>query len=87
MNNKKIILKQIKKHNGELVLDLFEVVKLEGFYEDEEDYYYIYRNLIGEKIYSSCVGSFIPLKSQLNRKYYNELLRIFNLNLPKKENK
>jgi len=80
MNNKKIILKQIEKHKGELVLDMFKVVMLVGFSEDEEDYYYEYLEANGEVIKSSCVGDFIPLKDSLPKKQYQYLCDVFYIN-------
>jgi len=80
VGNKEKILKVIKQHKGELVLDLFKVVRLKGFYETEEDYYYVYEQIPGETFYSSCVGSFIPLKGKIDKEHYDELVRVFGLN-------
>ncbi len=78
-SNKKLIKDKIKKYKNQLVLDGFNVVLLEGFAEDTEDYYYIY---LGERgrYWSSCVGAFIPLKDFLPKKIYESLKYVFGLN-------
>lgn len=81
MNNYKRIMKEVDKHRGELVLDIFEIVRLEGFHEDEDDYYYVFRTLYKGVIRSSCVGGFTPLKGRLRKKEYKELERVWELNV------
>jgi len=83
MDNYKRIIKEIRKHRGELVLDIFEVVRLEGFHEDEDDYYYVFKSLYRGRFYSSCVGEFVPLKGRLSKKEYKELERVWELNVIK----
>ena len=72
--------REVEKHKGELVLDMFNVVMLVGFSEDSEDYYYEYLQSNGETIKSSCVGDFIPLKDSLPKKQYAYLCDIFYIN-------
>lgn len=49
------------KHFNEPVLDMFRVVRLIGWGQDEHDSYYIYQAAGGEVYRSSTVGGFIPL--------------------------
>lgn len=79
-DNKKKILKEIEEHEGELVLDLFEVVKLVGFGEDEDDYYYRYLSLDRGLYRSSCVLGFMSLKGKLDDDNYKRLESIWKLN-------
>jgi len=87
MANKKYFENRVKKHLGKLVLDSFEVVRLEGFYDGEDDYYYIFRSIdrgINKgRYYSSCCMSFVPLKGKITHAEYEGLVRVFNLNIPK----
>ena len=80
MDNLTIIKDFVNKHRGELVLDTFDVVMLEGF-EDvpDEDYYWI---VTGEKgtYWTSCVSVLYPLKNVLPEEQYNRMLEIYNLN-------
>jgi len=75
------ILEFIEKHKGELLLDFHEVVRLVGFDEDEDDYYYVLHSLRSGKYLESCVGSLCPLKGFIPDKEYNELVRVFDLNI------
>ena len=81
LGSRKRITKEINKHKGELVLDVFEIVSLEGFHEDEEDYYYVFRSLYKGVFRSSCVGGFTPLKGRLKKEEYKELERLWELNV------
>ena len=49
------------KHFNEPVIDMFEVVRLIGWGQDEHDSYFIYLHRGGEISRSSTVGGFIPL--------------------------
>ena len=76
------ILEFVEKHKGELVLDLHEVVKLVGFEDIEnDDYYYVCLSLIKGKYLESCVGNLYPLKGVLPDNEYDELIRVFDLNI------
>ena len=80
--NKKRILKFVEQHKNELVLDLFEVVRLLGFYEDEDDYYYKVQSTGTTGVYfTSCVGRLYPLKGALSENEYNTINQIFNMNI------
>lgn len=75
------ILAFIEKHKGEIVLeDVGGVVRLDGFYEDEMDYYYKVFKLGSGTVMYSCVGGLIPLKGYIPDKEYDRVERIFNLN-------
>jgi hypothetical protein len=79
-DNKKFFKRFVSKHKGELVLDCFDVVRLDGFAEDDIDYYYICTGRRGEE-WISCVGALYPLKGILPEKQYERLLKVFNLNV------
>ena len=85
MASKKHFENRVKKHLGELVLDLFKVVRLEGFYDGADDYYYIYRDIDRGmnkgRYYSTCCCSFVPLKGKIKKAEYKNLVRVFNLNI------
>ena len=77
---KKQILKEIEQYRNTLVLNMFEVCRLEGFDEDEEDYYYVLRNVRGGFTFLSCVGGFIPLYKKIDEKDYDHLEMWFQMN-------
>jgi hypothetical protein len=77
--NKIRILKEIKKHKGEICLYCLNMIKLLGFAEDDDDYYYRVQTLTKGEQWYSCVGGLIYLK-QLPKKDYKEIKRIFELN-------
>ena len=85
MASKKHFENYVKKHLGEMVLDGFEVVRLEGFYDGAEDYYYIFRSIdrgVNKgRYYCSCCISFVPLKKKIKKAEYKNLVRVFNLNI------
>ena len=69
------------KHKGELMLNYFEVVRLDGLADiPDDDYCYVVSGEKG-KHYISCVGRIFPLKGQLSDESYNEIERVFNLNI------
>lgn len=71
------VIEFIEKHKGELVLDGFSVVKLEGFSEDEDDYYYCVINDEGERYQLSCLIGLILLKDKIEEIDYQKLEEIF----------
>ena len=73
--------KEVEKYKGQLVLDSFDVVMIEDFMSDNEDNYYGFRTWTNKHYWSSCVGSFTPLKRRLSKKEYSRLLYQFNLNI------
>lgn len=81
-NHEKRIKAFIKKHKGEVLLYLFDLVRLDGFYEDELDYYYTVMSLHDGITHESCVMRPILLKGFIPKKDYDSLRRIFDLNLP-----
>ena len=80
-DSKQEILEYIEKHKGELVLSHHEAVRLVGFDEDEDDYYYVVHSLKSGKYLESCVGSLCPLKGFLPDEEYDKLVRVFDLNI------
>lgn len=80
-DNKRSILAEIKTHKGEIGLYGLELIKLIGFKEDEDDYYYYAQGLQhdGEPMWYSAVGRVVWLKP-LPKKEYAEIERMFNLN-------
>ena len=55
------ILEEITKHFNEPILIGGDLVRLIGFAEDPDDYYYICQHFGGKLVYNSCVGGLIPL--------------------------
>jgi hypothetical protein len=77
----KYIKKFVKKHKGELVIDGFSIVMLEGYRDiPEDDYYWELFKIRTGRYLSSCVGGLIPLKGVLSDEDYNEIKRAFDLN-------
>jgi hypothetical protein len=71
----------VETHKGELMLDYFDVVRLIGFDEDDDDCYYKVQ-AVKRGVYStSCIGWLIPLKGVLPKEDYSDLERVFNLNV------
>lgn len=85
MANRKHFENRVKKHLGEMVLNGFEAVRLEGFYDGEDDYYYIFRTIdrgVNKgRYYSTCCCPFVPLKGKIKKAEYKDLVRVFNLNI------
>jgi len=77
---KKEIMDFIRLHEGELVLDFFEVVRLIGFAEDEDDYYYIVNDTKRGEVWESCCMLLIPLKRVLPDEHYERLDNTFKYN-------
>lgn len=77
--NLRIIKNQFKKHKGQYVINHGVVQRLIAIGTDDSDYYYIFWD--GRKtIWSTCVGTFVPLKGKIEDKHYNEFGRIAKLN-------
>lgn len=73
------IFNQYYLHKGEIVLDVFDVVRLIELEMDDDDYYYVFNDR--KKIFwSSCVGSFIPLRNKITDVEYKRLESWFNMN-------
>jgi hypothetical protein len=71
--------KELKFYKDTLVLDLFEVVRLVGVLEDEDDNYWIFDTEHGI-VHSSCVMNWTPLKGYIPTEQYDRLVRIWNFN-------
>ena len=71
-------LKQI--HNHICMLYDFKLVRLIGFGEDDEDYYYVVKNRQGKIWWASCVGWCYSIKHYLPEERYSQTENIFNLN-------
>lgn len=86
-DNLKIIQKFVEQYKDTLVLDYDKVVVLRGYSIDNSpetgDYYYIYQDLRGNFVESSCVGWCIPLKGFISEKEYDALKYHFTINLAK----
>ena len=72
----------VDAHRGELVLNYFDIVRLDGLLnEPDDDYYFILSGKEGRENYLSCVGRIFLLKNHLDKESYDELERVFNLNI------
>jgi len=83
LDQKKKILKFIKKHQGQLCLDYYDVVRLIGFHEDEDDYYYDVQKVGAEpngRYHTSCVGLMTPLKGKIPARDYKIIDTVFTAN-------
>lgn len=87
------LIKEVSEHFNEVVIDSFDVCRLVGIHETEEDYYYIlsktYRHKGSNKNfnYLSAVGRPIYLKNVLSESNYSCLCAMLSLNgAPKQEN-
>ncbi|MCP4521019.1 MAG: hypothetical protein GY827_04885 [Cytophagales bacterium] len=77
--SKESLIAKYNQHKGEMVLLGYRVYQLIGLVDAYDDYYWVLQD--GRKLkYSTCVGSFAPLKNKLDDKDYNELIRIAKLN-------
>jgi hypothetical protein len=89
LNQLEELQKEMEPYKDSLVLDFFEVVKLEGVEYDEgddgwpSDFFWVYRKLDGKIYWSSCCGRWTPLKGKIDDDEYNNLERVWNLNYHK----
>lgn len=67
------------KYRGQLILLEFDVYELRGIQDAKDDYYWVINTGRGLK-YSSCVGSFIPLKDYLPKEIYKRLKNCWDMN-------
>jgi len=74
--SKDSIIERFEKYKGQFVInDDWEVVRLLAVASDDLDYYWVYWD--GVKItWSSCVGSFVPLKGKIDEEYYTNFIRL-----------
>ena len=71
----------VEAHRGELVLNYFEVVRLDGLIDiPDDDYYFRVSGQEGNTLLT-CVGRVFLLKNNLDKESYAELERVFNLNI------
>ena len=71
----------VDAHRGELVLNYFEVVRLDGLVDiPDDDYCFRISGQEGNTLLS-CVGRVFLLKNNLDKESYAELERVFNLNI------
>lgn len=70
---------EVLPYQNTLVLDHFNVVRLVGVVEDEDDFYWVFDGHRGV-YHSSCVCDWEPLKGVLPTERYEQLVRIWNLN-------
>ena len=70
----------VDKHQGELVLNYFEVVRLDDLVDIPDDYYFRVSGQEGNTLLS-CVGRVFLLKNNLDKESYDEIERVFNLNI------
>ena len=66
-----------EKYIGTLVLDSFEVVRLDDVVEKPDDFYYVYDSN-PTNYFSSCVISFIPLIDEMCAETYKSLVAHWN---------
>ena len=71
----------VEAHRGELVLNYFEVVRLDGLVDiPDDDYCFRVSGQDGNTLLS-CVGRVFLLKDHLDKESYDEIERVFNLNI------
>lgn len=70
----------LKTHRFEFVLTEFKVVKLIDVWDGEDDYYWIYQNWGGSISFSTCCGSWTPLKGVLPDDEYDRIVKSWSLN-------
>lgn len=78
------MLKTAQKYKNTLILDMFNLVIFLDVEFDDEDFYYVCSDKNKGIYRSSAVGTPIFLKDKLNKKEYNKLIRIWNLNYEEK---
>lgn len=78
-DNLRIIKNEFKKHKGQYVINNGEVQRFIAIATDDDDYYYVFWD--GRKaVWSSCVGTFVPLKGKIDARHYDEFGRLAKLN-------
>jgi hypothetical protein len=76
------IQKEAGPHIGRLVIFLFEVVRLVGVEEDEEDRWWVFDGM-GGRTRSSCAVAWTPLWGRLSDQEYDRLDTLWNINTTK----
>lgn len=79
-DNRTLILREFEELKGQFVITAsWEIERLVAVGEDDMDYYWVTYD--GRKLtWNTCVGRLMPLKSHLQTRDYNELVRLANLN-------
>ncbi len=54
------------------------LVRLIGFADDGEDYYYVTKDIRGKVVWESMVGAIIPLKGRISNWNYHNIERQFD---------
>ncbi len=87
------LIKEVSNHFNEVVIDSFDVCRLVGVLETEEDYYYILSKTYKHKgnnknfTYLSAVGRPVYLKNIIPDSHYSNFCEMLSLNgAPKQEN-
>jgi hypothetical protein len=74
---------EVAPHIGDLVIDdSWDVVRILGVVDGEDDYYYIYKVPHKGVVWSTCVGTFIPLKGKIDEYKYHNMNVCFYMNEP-----
>jgi hypothetical protein len=76
----RIIAGMRPKHNDICIGGGLRLVRLVGFHEDDEDYYYHLRYVCGSNVYESAVGTLITLRGKLSQKEYDDIEYVFTRN-------
>lgn len=71
------LYEETQPYLNQLVIQGFEVVRLMGVVEDEDDFYYVFDNYKKGTCHVSILAGFIPLKGLDG---YDMILRLWNLN-------
>jgi len=80
-DNAYLIQKEANKYRNQLMLDTWEVVRLLGWSDsDDDDYYWITYSWKNGIRLLSCVGGFTPLKGKLSNFDYYHLENLWELN-------
>jgi hypothetical protein len=66
--------KETDPYLGTIVLDIcYQLGRLVRVDQDDEDYYYVIRDMNGNECWQSAVGSIIPLKGSLRDDLYEKI--------------
>jgi hypothetical protein len=72
--------KELEPYKNTLVIgDFYNVVRLVGVIDGEDDYYWVYDTIKGI-VHASCVGGWVALKGFIPEKEYQRLVNVWNLN-------
>lgn len=79
--NLTLLKKDFENHKGEFVINNYnhKVVRLVALGTDDEDYYWVFYDG-NETVWQSTLFHFIVLKDKINKKDYDEFIRLAKLN-------